>query len=561
MAAAPLVDVRAGVVDVIDCSVFGSSLEVRARDDGVRRDSPASVRPGSVESVGSMGPLRLHAMNPRYFATPNGRAVYLAGSHTWNNLVDMDAAFPAKHFDFDRYLDFLISQGHNVTRLWTWEIPNRLQPERFPERQVAEPLAWARTGPGLDSIGRPKFDLTRPDPEYFRRLRTRVQAARARGLYVDIILFEGWVMQIVPGRTSHPFLPANNVNGTGYLTDVRDVNTLRYRAITEFQREHVKAVVDAVADLDNVLFEIANEAGPYSTDWQYDMIRFVQCYQATSGALSHPVGMSHQHTGGANATLLASPGDWIAPSWESEHYLTEPAPSDGRKVVIADTDHLGGIGFDDPPWVWRSLFRGINILYMDDYVGPDAVGQGGGITAYAMRAAIGESQLLANHVDIGTFVPSLSVASTGYSLVSPSAVLVLAPDERRVTVDLRGLQGELATEWLDTATGRVAIGDPVLGGITAIFRAPYSTGAVLLVRERSATVPSLQPLERSMQAVIAQAASHLSWSERAELRARALLAQLAASPRSVLLALCISLGIGMAAGSGVYGLLRRNPPT
>ncbi len=34
------------------------------------------------------GPLRVHDKNPRYFADARGRAVYLAGAHTWPNCVD-----------------------------------------------------------------------------------------------------------------------------------------------------------------------------------------------------------------------------------------------------------------------------------------------------------------------------------------------------------------------------------------------------------------------------------------------------------------------------------------
>ena len=55
----------------------------------------------------------------------------------------------------------------------------------------ARPLAWPRTGPGLALDGKPKFDLGRFDPEYFKRLRTRVAAARDRRVYVGVMLFGG----------------------------------------------------------------------------------------------------------------------------------------------------------------------------------------------------------------------------------------------------------------------------------------------------------------------------------------------------------------------------------
>ena len=74
-----------------------------------------------------MGPLRVHPTNPRYFTdgtkNPDGsvRAVYLTGSHTWNNLVDMGRDDPPKAFDFDAYLDFLVRHDHNFIRMWAWD--------------------------------------------------------------------------------------------------------------------------------------------------------------------------------------------------------------------------------------------------------------------------------------------------------------------------------------------------------------------------------------------------------------------------------------------------------
>ena len=38
--------------------------------------------------------------------------------------------------------------------------------------------------------GKPKFDLTKFDPAYFERLRSRVEAAGQRGIYTSVMLFE-----------------------------------------------------------------------------------------------------------------------------------------------------------------------------------------------------------------------------------------------------------------------------------------------------------------------------------------------------------------------------------
>jgi hypothetical protein len=68
------------------------------------------------------GPLAVSTRNPRYFTTRSGdragRAVYLTGSHIWNNLHDgmgPGAEGPAEpeRFDYDGYLRFLTERGHN----------------------------------------------------------------------------------------------------------------------------------------------------------------------------------------------------------------------------------------------------------------------------------------------------------------------------------------------------------------------------------------------------------------------------------------------------------------
>ena len=50
--------------------------------------------------------------------------MYLTGSHTWNNLVDMDASYPPHVFGFERYLSFLDAHHHNLIRLWAWQVPH-----------------------------------------------------------------------------------------------------------------------------------------------------------------------------------------------------------------------------------------------------------------------------------------------------------------------------------------------------------------------------------------------------------------------------------------------------
>jgi hypothetical protein len=347
--------------------------------------------------------------------------------------------------------------------------------------------------------GLPRFDLSRWNPEYFERLRSRVAEAGERGIYVAVMLFEGWSTRFSPGAASHPFLANNNINGLDGVSDPGALHTLRYPEVTARQRKYVRKVVETLADQDNVLYEVANEAAPESTAWQYEMIRYVRCLEAHQ-ARRHPVGMTYQYRGGYNATLFASGADWVSPGAEPGHYLTAPEPADGSQVIIADTDHLGGSGFSDVDWVWRSFFRGLNLLYMDRYVGDDSVArEAGSLVAARLRAAIGSARVLADGVGIGRFLPSRDVASTSFALVAEDAILVLSPDDRRFTVDLRDRTMPFAVEWLDVSRGLVLPGSNLAGGQTVALRAPFRDGAILYLRRPDATgLVGLQPQFRAV---------------------------------------------------------------
>ena len=48
------------------------------------------------------GPPRRYPGNPCCFTDGSGRAIYLTGSHTWNDVQDMGEAGPSSTFDFGR---------------------------------------------------------------------------------------------------------------------------------------------------------------------------------------------------------------------------------------------------------------------------------------------------------------------------------------------------------------------------------------------------------------------------------------------------------------------------
>ena len=89
--------------------------------------------------------LRVSEINPRYFTDNTGKAIYLTGSHTWDNLVDMNDPGADTPFDFPGYISFLKSHNHNFIRLWTWDLLTIGKKDYVPMHEV--PLhPWKRSG-------------------------------------------------------------------------------------------------------------------------------------------------------------------------------------------------------------------------------------------------------------------------------------------------------------------------------------------------------------------------------------------------------------------------------
>jgi len=432
--------------------------------------------------------LHIHPKNPRYFTEDDERAVYLAGSHTWSNLQDMGITDPPPPFDFPAYLDFLQKHNHNFVRLWRWEMPKwRYSLDR--PFSFSQPHPWKRTGPGFAKDGKPKFNLYEFEESYFSRLRHRVEMATERGIYVSIMLFEGHCAQFaVQGWEFHPFHPDNNVNSVdgGRL----EYYTLNNRIVLALQRSYVRKVVDTVNDLDNVLYEICNEAGNYSTEWQYHLIRFIKSYEAEKSK-QHPVGMTFQYGGeksGSNANLFNSPADWISPNPEGG-YREDPPVNDGRKVVLNDTDHLWGEG-GNPQWIWKSFTRGYNPLFMDRIVNlTSQTVTWAGITpaedipqAEEIRKAMGNTVQISKRFNIAEMLPLPDLASTHYCLAKPGETYIIyIPSGGEVKVDLRSARGELKLEWMDPINGSSMLTDMIQGGDWQTFKTPFTGDAVLLL--------------------------------------------------------------------------------
>jgi hypothetical protein len=465
----------------------------------------------AAESHKIAGPLRVSTSNPRYFSDTNGRTIYFTGSHTWDNLIDRRSK---PDFDYTGYLNFLQSHNHNFIRLWTRETATQ-----NPDDAIRDfyPLPYQRTGPGTAMDGKPKFDLTKFSPVYFSRLRSRVQEAHDRGIYVMVMLFNGFSIHNKGGGRpnpwlGHPFNARNNVNGINGDANANgegeELHSLMISAITKLQEEYVRKVVDTLNDLD-VLYEISNESHRGSVEWQYHMIHFIHRYEKTKPK-QNPVVMTAMwdregDLGKDNAALFASPAEAIAPGPGTlREYKENPLPSDGSKIIISDTDHLWGVG-GNVDWVWKSFLRGLNPIFMDPIEDPQHE---------PIRRALGQTLAVANRINLAAMVPRRDLASTGFCLANPGLeyLVYLPPNsswlESRikswmesapfvwryswlpeyvrplvqrlsVEVDISQASEPFHVTWFNPRTGNFLSSGQIAGGDGTSFTAPF-TGSALL---------------------------------------------------------------------------------
>jgi len=431
-----------------------------------------------------------------------GRPVYLTGSHVWQNLQDGNSIA----FNFSAYLDTLQSNNHNFIRLWATESPQAdtaLMPApgftgTGPWHQKASPLPYARTGPGSAADGSPKFNLTRFDQAYFDRLRARVIAARDRGIYVSIMLFnfrDVWNASApTAGRNVwryHPYNAANNVNGINGDPngngDGEETHTLQLAAVTQLQTAYVRKVIDTVNDLDNIIFEISNADQPGDPAWQAYIATLIRTYEAGK-ASQHAVGMTGDQ-GAGNTALLNSTADWLSFAAESPNnindpFISSPSATDGTKISLLDTDHLGYTLFRNSSsatsmWVWKSFLRGHNPILMEDMLSSSGFVAG--------RSAMGHTRSYAMQMDLASMAPRNALSTTRYCLANPGReYLAYQPGSGSFSIDLAA--GTYTYEWFNPATGVVAArGTIAAPGGSQAFSPPFSGPAVLYLTANSAS--------------------------------------------------------------------------
>lgn len=405
--------------------------------------------------IADAAPLKVHSANPRYLADDSGKAIYMTGSHNWGVLIDENRGFP--EVEYVKFLDYMRYNNQNFIRLWTtaqvWYHPDR-------KRVYRTPTIYRRTGPGIATDGQPRFDLTKYNPDYTNKLRSLIEAAQDRGIYVSVMLFDGWWNADPNFRNAawygHPFNPLNNINGLA--ASPRNIHTLELPDVVSLQEEYVRNVIDAVNDYDNVIFEIANEDKMGSPEWQVHLMNYIRQYESTKPK-QHIVWLTSQAWGTNDGWLWSSSAEVVSPSRLSycrdprEPYITNPPVTDGRKVVILDTDHFLGCGdYDWRRFIWKAFLRGYNPIIMDPYLYHESW-----ILDADIVSASGYTRIYGIKMNLSGMTPSDSTSdcSTKYLLRSPGReYLIYQPYNDSFAVNL--VAGNYNFEWFNPKSGIIS---------------------------------------------------------------------------------------------------------
>lgn len=444
----------------------------------------------------SARPISLHPENAHYFQWKGKPTVLITSGEHYGALLNLD-------FDYKAYFKELESHGLNQTR--TFSGVYRESPESF--KIKGNPLApkpgryicpWARTDtPGYKGGGN-KFDLTKWDPRYFRRLKNYLREAEKRGVVVELVLFCTFYNDTLWGLS--PMNATNNVNGIGKNVPRKEVCTLKHPDLVKAQQRVTRKIVRELKDFDNVYYEVCNE--PYfagvTEAWQD---RIIQTIVETEKGFEHKHLIAKNIENGSKKIKDPNP----AVSIFNFHYATPPKAvyvNYGLNKVIGDDE----TGFDGPKDVtyrkegWNFLLAGGAVYSNLDYsftpdhedgsAKPDAPGGGG----EALRRQLSILRDFMHRFDFVRMRPDNSVLKGDLPKGVHARALVNEGKEYAVYVDggdrvnlkLTLPKGTYMVRWISTRTGQIVKSEKLShrGGTLALKSPAYSADIALSVKRR-----------------------------------------------------------------------------
>ena len=212
-------------------------------------------------------PLALNSENPHYFTYHKKPTIIITSGEHYGAVLNLD-------FDYVKYLDELASKKLNGTRTFSGAYVEPLGSFNIAQNSMAPAAGrficpWARSDVSGYANGGNKFDLSKWDEAYFRRLRDFVGQAQKRGIIVEMNLFcpfyEESQWHLSPQNV------INNVNNIGNVARTNVYTLDKNGGLLAVHDAMVQKIVTELNEFDNLYYELCNEAyfGGVTLDWQH----------------------------------------------------------------------------------------------------------------------------------------------------------------------------------------------------------------------------------------------------------------------------------------------------
>jgi len=181
-------------------------------------------------------PIRLHPKNPHYFLYKGKTLALISSAEHYGAFINMD-------FDYRKYLKTLAADGMNYTRIFTgtyFEIPQKsfnIQNNTLAPTKESVITPWEVV---IEPSGESKYDLSKWNNSYFKRLKEFMQIAAENDIIVEITLFSSIYSD--DHWNISPQNPANNINVDTEISR-KDIHTLNNEGFFNYQVDFVRKMV------------------------------------------------------------------------------------------------------------------------------------------------------------------------------------------------------------------------------------------------------------------------------------------------------------------------------
>ncbi len=450
-------------------------------------------------SAGTSQPLALHPDNPHYFLFRDKPTVLITSGEHYGAVMNLD-------FDYSKYLATLAKDGLNLTRTFSGAYvepsgafniaSNTLAPQ--PGRFICP---WARSATPDYGNGGNKFDLTKWDEAYFKRLKDFVAQARKREVVVELNLF--CPMYDESQWRLSPQNAVNNINRIGTVSRTNVYTLDRNGGLLAVQEAMVRKIVTELDAFENVYYEICNEPyfGGVTMEWQHHIADVI---------VETERGLSNRHLISQNIANNKAKVENPHPAVSifNFHYASPPetvAMNYGLNKVIGDNE-TGFRGTNNLPYrveAWSFLLAGGGLFNHLDY--SFVAGREDGTFVYPSKQPGGgnpvfrrQMKVLKEFVHRFDFVKMKPLPSAlkgpvaggtrAYVLAEPNKAyaVYLAPEgekpmPREAVVTLELPEGKYRAEWVNPLTGTIDKRESVTSdqGRVVLKSAPFAEDMAL----------------------------------------------------------------------------------